>query len=417
MGTKRDIMTQLYQEMMNAIPLNQANSAVTGPYMQGTPSPMGVHATPITQHVQHMQYPMMIPGPQQGMPLGNMLQPFFNGFATPGLEGLVAAEVARKFEELAKKHDEMVAEKVTQKIAELEKFAKNLTEETPRAQHSIDKEKLIQEKMLHLLGCEKLNARSRPLLPDPLQEGEPTRHDDAGVQLFNPDWTKPFAAAVNKEYIDRAVSLVLDEEGLPSSDREKFTKKAKTYFQTLKINYAASKGGNAKEKQDIKIVTDRRRRRKQAKATDLHKAFPAFREQYGHDATVRIENAVNTDYLSSEYTDDDALSSTSSCPSAKVLKVVGLNWRSRDLLRLHARLRQIRAEAPSIGGSAPVHQRRLVVGDQEGDAKSPPKSGKKVVYKSWISEGWKQRTGRKDFAEKEDDPKATILKLYMPVET
>lgn len=80
------------------------------------------------------------------------------------------------------------------------------------------------------------------------------------------------------------------------------------------------------------------------------------------------------------------------------------------LLRVHARLRQVRVESQSLSGS--VHQRKIGAPD---DDKYPPNN--KVVFRSWISKRWERRTGATGFTIADDAPEDyPILRLEIPDE-
>lgn len=73
---------------------------------------------------------------------------------------------------------------------------------------------LIQKKMHALMGLSKNGARKLPPLPAPLPPGTPCRESSTGDRLFNPEWDKAATHPLNREYLIKAVSLVIEDESV-----------------------------------------------------------------------------------------------------------------------------------------------------------------------------------------------------------
>ncbi|KAG6818085.1 hypothetical protein H0H93_006840 [Arthromyces matolae] len=293
-------------------------------------------------------------------------------------------------------------------------------EQQQRQRRDPGEESLIHNKMLALLGVSKNGLRKLPILPHPLGPGDEPRMTSLDERLFNPEWNESVTHPTNMLYLERAVELLIDDGAVTVDQRKRMLGKAKKYFHQLKAFYKSCNDEQANQKREKKVVKGRRNNRKKAcvfdkveqKARDLRNTIPSFKSFYGESQTRGIEAAVQTDFMSSEISDNEA-TIASARTKVKVLKVVPIGWRSAQLLRLYARLRQLRTEDNSQSNSSQVYH-RVVASDSEGvDEKKPPV--KKTVFREWVSKGWLKRTkGNYRFPENTD--KFTVLKLSIPSE-
>ncbi|KAG6848593.1 hypothetical protein H0H93_015608 [Arthromyces matolae] len=281
-------------------------------------------------------------------------------------------------------------------------------EEVPNTKRT--NQSLIHNKMLALLGVSKNGLRKLPILPHPLGPDDEPRVTSLNERLFNPEWSESVTHPTNTLYLETAVQLLIDDGLIAEDQRKQMLRKAKKYFHALKTFYRACNDEQAKLKMDKKVVKGRRNNRKKAKAKDLRNAIPLFKSFYGESQTCGIEAAVQTDFMSSEVSDNEA-TIASARTKVKVLNVVPIGWRSVQLLRLHARLRQLRAEDDSLSNSSQVYHRVVASNSEDADKKKPPI--KKAVFREWVSKGWMERTkGNDKFPENTD--KFTVLKLRIP---
>ncbi|KAG6819079.1 hypothetical protein H0H93_015718 [Arthromyces matolae] len=288
---------------------------------------------------------------------------------------------------------------------------------------------LIHSKMLALLGVSKNGLRKLPILPHPLGPGDEPRMTSLDERLFNPEWNESVTHPTNMLYLERAVELLIDDGVVTVDQSKRMLGKAKKYFHQLKTFYNSCNDEQANQKREKKVVKGRRNNRKKAvshgllskdvapdrleqKAKDLRNAIPSFKSFYGESETRGIEAAVQTDFMSSEISDNEA-TIASARTKVKVLKVVPIGWRSTQLLRLHARLRQLRAEDDRLSNSSQVYHRVVASNFEGADEKKPPI--KKAVFQEWVSKGWLERTkGNYKFPQNTD--KFTVLKLRIPDE-
>ncbi|KAF8055692.1 hypothetical protein FPV67DRAFT_1679829 [Lyophyllum atratum] len=218
------------------------------------------------------------------------------------LPNAVVQEVTKQVTDLEERLAELIAEKMAGSMA-----ATASTVGKQKQKRNTDEKCLIQKKMLSLIGVEKYGARRVPELPPPLAADEPAH-----------DRQRDLLASLRHQ--------------ISENDQRRFMEKAKSYFRNLSGVYKARNEEAAKMKREEKIINGRRNVRKKKEANDLREAIKPFREQYGEGNTVGVEDALATDFLFSEVTDDKALAPASSRIQPKVLKVTPVGWHERNKL-------------------------------------------------------------------------------------
>ncbi|GJF00434.1 hypothetical protein PsYK624_167220 [Phanerochaete sordida] len=269
--------------------------------------------------------------------------------------------------------------------------------------------------MLDLIGVEKKRGQ-KIVLPDPLADGEPARVVN-GAELFSPRWKEGISCDVNHRFIEATVDRVVrNQKTNPTLDAAHATpahlrQGAETYYNTLRDVYKAQVDETAAAKAQVKQENTKVNIRRHRRCDGLRQAVPAFRERYGYDDTVGLEQLLHTDCVSSEHSqkegrdgDDD------SGDEGAVLEVQGKNWRSDPYVRILAALEMIAREIR--GRKSRSAAKRRVRGPAERDYDGPPPKGN-PPYSFCVSHDWAVRTGHADgrLAVLEDPDDFTIFRV------
>ncbi|PIL33758.1 hypothetical protein GSI_04383 [Ganoderma sinense ZZ0214-1] len=198
-----------------------------------------------------------------------------------------------------------------------------------------------------MIGCfEKIRLTEDPDeppyfdLPEPLAVGVPDRTapDGTGI-LFNPRWNEKVTSSYNNRYIEAIVDVMTTTKrhllNPAKHTRDVLKSAAQEYLRSLKRarSFRLNLEGRTRLEQRRQMARQWNRRR--VKAYELRKAAIVLRKVVGHDQSVGLDSLVDTDWVSSEYSD-----------AAECLEIRPVEWHSEKLQALYASLRTIRAALP-----------------------------------------------------------------------
>ncbi|TRM56026.1 hypothetical protein BD626DRAFT_576190 [Schizophyllum amplum] len=212
-------------------------------------------------------------------------------------------------------------------------------------------------------------------LPSPLDEGMARRlAPDGKTKFFNPNFARGITDPVNAEWVEHIILLLSEQYPsiVPGVKLSKIRGLIRTYLKTMRDKYKEQTTEGGKARARTKRIYNKRRSRKCEKAARRREQVPALvaahRAQDGADNFVGIDEILDTDYMSSEHSDEGQITKVEW--DARRLKYSGgdsalevrkLHWRSEHYNRLLGALDTLARQQEAARKAAGVdsHGRRL----------------------------------------------------------
>ncbi|KAI0363299.1 hypothetical protein BV20DRAFT_1058163 [Pilatotrama ljubarskyi] len=189
-------------------------------------------------------------------------------------------------------------------------------------------------------------------VPAPLAMGSDTRTAPNGDTIWNPDWTLKVNEGVNAAYVQAAAALVkqngVQGHKLPADladDLGTIQHSARTYWRTLKKKYLSQTDEVWAQKAEQKRINDKLYGRRHRRADGLRQGIPVFRQIFGKENTVGVEEVVQSPWQSDEAESDGEADHAEweQCrkafgASTNAYEVRGHAWKGRKLSTLYVTL-------------------------------------------------------------------------------
>ncbi|KAJ3500581.1 hypothetical protein NLJ89_g9731 [Agrocybe chaxingu] len=425
-------------------PIPQANPTYTSHNATAqAPHPMafGGHGPAIPGHYPGAPPPGGLPYAYYG---GQYMPPLPNGGPAPPVIDPALTRSAHE-EELVKTVEALQAE--TRELHTLYKAQEEhlIAQETSRqGEADSDRNTVLQanlRKAMRNLLMVPEGDRLAPL-PHPLGPNDLPRVSPDGVRIYNPNWNRDLPDdKESRDFLKAAIELTIHiilttlqdnptaGEPLAALTNKRMSKIAKTYLKSLKIVYKSQNSPTAHSKVVSRNTRQKLRGRKTQVAKKMRRQIPAFRAAYGEEETVGVDELVLTDWISSEYSDNEGGAATQEDFDTHRNAAIGIGnegwevrrmaWKSKALRRIYLRLQkghrdQLKLKHKKGNNSTP----RYTCIDANSNDRAPKLAANRGIlpYVSCVSARWARRTGNSGLLLVQDPPSFTIFKLEIPDE-